>query len=91
MNHHQWPPRGFVTTGYQWDGDDCSEEPAGAWLEVDLTAPYVWDSMPDAVTPDITVAEREALARLSYDVAVACRMDFGTCGSARRGRWRGPL
>ncbi len=81
VRYHQWPPVGSGIYGYQWDGDDCDESPSGEWLEVDMGNAYRWDDMPDDPGWFPTPEQEEALAEFNYEVAVACRMDFSSCGS----------
>jgi hypothetical protein len=76
LNYYQWPPAGEGTFGYEWDGDNScgGGSTPGHWLSVDLSDPYLYDGSPAAV------------AELSYEMGVACYMDYGVCGS---GTWSG--
>ena len=83
MRYHGGPEAGMGSKTYYWDGDDSC--PGHTTTGRDLTAyfddPYDWGHVPDDCTGGCSGTEQNALAELSYEVAVAFEMDFGYCGS----------
>jgi len=83
MRYHQWPIVGVGNHTYYWPGDTyCpGSTPVPEWLTADFIDPYDWDNMPNNCDGGCTGDEQDALAELSYEVAVAFNMDFSHCGS----------
>lgn len=83
LAYHHWPLRGVGQTAYWWAGDDgCGHATAGDTLRAEFCDPYDWTLMPHVVDGESSEAERAATAELCYEVALACRTDFGVCGSS---------
>jgi hypothetical protein len=83
MKYYCWPPHGEGDNRYYWNGDNSCPEGElsfGDNLYADFSDSYDWVNMPDSTAT--TTAQKSAVARLCYEVAVAVEMDFGSCGSA---------
>jgi hypothetical protein len=78
LNYWQWPPQSRGGDGvhtYTWNGATVTAD-----LSVDLANPeaYDWANMPgDLTAPDTTQAQKEAVSKLMYYLAVAAETDFG--------------
>ena len=82
MRYWTWPPSGEGSHSYTWDGDDsCGASVGGKVLSATFSDTYDWQNMPDNCQWGCTVAERNALAELNYEVGVALEMDYGVCVS----------
>jgi hypothetical protein len=84
MKYWNWPTYGSVDEfTYNWDGDQsCGDTTSqGDTLTCQYQDSYDWQNMPDDCHDGCSQVEQDALAELSYEVAVACMMDFGACGS----------
>jgi len=80
---HHWPLRGVGRTAYWWAGDDgCGGTTPGDTLRAEFCDPYDWTLMPHVVDAESSEDERAATAELCYEMALACRTDFGVCGSS---------
>ncbi len=79
----QWPPNGFGTHSYLWDGDQsCSGGSyPGGQLTADFSLAYDWANMPDSCDAGCSPEQNAALAHLNSDVGIAFNMDYGKCGS----------
>jgi len=80
MHYWQWPPAGVGYHSYTWDGDGTGYQTLTAYFD----DPYDWDNMPMDCNSGCTQAQKDALAELNYEVAVAHNMGFGCDGS---GAW----
>ncbi len=82
LQYHQWPPYGDNEPKYYWTGDEsCNSSTSGAWLRADVQDNYDWANMADYVGVNYPLEQRNAVAELCYEVAVAFRMHFGRCAS----------
>lgn len=90
LNYWQWPPQsgGEGAHTYTWEGATVTTD-----LSVDFTNPeaYDWTNMPGNLNASgTTQAQKEAVSKLMYYVAVAAEMDFG-CPESTQGsgstRW----
>jgi hypothetical protein len=85
LNYWQWPPQSQGGEGahtYTWEGVTVTAE-----LSADFTNPeaYDWANMPgDLSAPDTTQAQKEAVSKLMYHLAVAAEMDFA-CPESTKG------
>lgn len=83
LKYWQWPPQSLGGQGahtYTWEGATVTTD-----LSVDFTDPeaYDWANMSgDLNVPDTTQAQKEAVSKLMYYMAVAAEMDFGCLESA---------
>jgi hypothetical protein len=78
MAYHQWPPQGFGSVSYFWNGDDsCGGSTPGDTLSADLSDPYDWE----AVAQGSGGAYEAAVAEICYEVGVAFSMGYGKCVS----------
>jgi hypothetical protein len=83
LAYHHWPLRGEGRIAYWWPGDDgCGHTTPGDTLEAVFCDPYDWTLMPHAADSESAEGERAAVAELCYEMALACRTDFGVCGSS---------
>lgn len=74
MYYHKWPERGRGSHSYEWRD--------GIRLSADFSqSVYDWDAMADAYDETSPQRSKDAVARLMYDVGVACNMLYGTGGS----------
>lgn len=84
LNYWQWPPQrlgGQGTHTYTWKGATVTTD-----FSVDFTnqEAYDWANMPaDLNAPDTTQAQKEAVSKLMYYIAVATEMDFACPESAQ--------
>ena len=82
MKYWQWPLNGVGSHTYLWGGDNsCEGSTPPQYLTADFTNDYDWANIVDSCDEGCTPAEIAALAELNYEIAVACEMDFGACGS----------
>ena len=78
MRYHRWPERGTGSHSYEWEVDDKVIDT----LSVDFSqSVYNWDAMTDTYGKESTEEQRNAVARLMYDVGVACDMQYHPQGS----------
>lgn len=78
---HYWrhPAYGFGSHSYLWDGDGCPGYQRE--LTADFSDPYDWANMRDETFRDSPLAERQAVAELSYEVGVSVESDYGVAGT----------
>ncbi|MDP6669994.1 MAG: C10 family peptidase, partial [Candidatus Krumholzibacteria bacterium] len=82
LNYWKYPEYGSGSHTYTWDGDDsCGGVPSSTQLTATFEDPYDWDNILDSYSGGNSQAERDAVAELNYEVAVAYEMNFGVCGS----------
>ncbi|WP_028581924.1 C10 family peptidase [Desulfogranum japonicum] len=73
LRHWQWPDTGTGTHTHIWNGETFT---------VDLSKEsYDWDNMPDTLTASSTEAQKNAVAKLCYQVGVTADMDWGLYSS----------
>lgn len=83
LKYWQWPPSGYGTHTYTWDGDQsCGGNVGGGPLTADFSPAIDWANIPDNCDGGCTPAQSTALARLCSDVGIAFNMNYGACGSA---------
>lgn len=75
MKYYEWPAAGKGGVSYYWDG-------GARVLSADFSDSYDWANMPDETADYTTIAKRDAVAELCYEVGVSAEMDYGTEGSA---------
>ncbi len=68
MNYWEWPDRGTGSHSYPWNTEQLSS---------DFNTTYSWTDMPDQLTASNTLKQKESVARLCYDTAIAAETDFG--------------
>jgi hypothetical protein len=77
MYYWRHPAHGYGSHAYIWDGDNCGVRT----LTADFSDPYDWDNMPYYVPLDAPLEQRQAVAELAYEVAVAFESTFGRNGT----------
>lgn len=80
MRYYQWPKRGTGTIpsySYPLNGKEVVID------GIELGHEYLWDKMPERYN-GYTQEEAYQVARLMYDVAVMCQMNFNIGGSSSR-------
>lgn len=85
MNYHKWPPQGIGQKTYTFNLN--GEEGNSVTLSADFSqSTYEWDKMLDHYGFTNSTAENNnAVARLVYDVGVACEMEYGRSSGATSG------
>lgn len=82
MAYYQWPPEGYGYRYHNWSGDYCCDPPVHSNpLYAYYNDPYDWANIPDNCDGWCSEEQQAALAELSYEVGVACSMDYSVCGS----------
>lgn len=78
MRYHQWPEKGTGTVSYRWVVNNSLYQVITADLS---QSTYQWSDMTDTYWSTSTTQQKEAVAQLMYDVAVASHMVFSPSGS----------
>lgn len=78
MRYHQWPEKGTGTVSYRWTVNNALYQVITADLS---KSTYQWSDMTDTYVSASTTQQKEAVAQLMYDVAVASHMAFSPSGS----------
>ena len=82
MRYHEWPIAGVGEHSFYWAGDEsCGGNTPGETIYADFSDSYDWANMPDNCDSGCSQAEKDALAELNYEMAVAVEVDFGYCRS----------
>lgn len=78
MRYFEWPKQAIGTTSYT-----CTYNGASRTLQLSGTA-YRWGDMPLVPAEGVTLAQRQAIGRLTADIGIACGMsytaDWGSTG-----------
>ena len=83
LAYYAWPLRGEGSTAYWWAGDVlCGGSSPGDTIRADFLDPYEWDKMQASVDYLSAQESRQAVAKLCFEAAAACRTDFSYCGSS---------
>ena len=78
MRYHKWPEQGTGSHSYTWKVDGRNM----GTLSADFSqSTYNWDAMTDTYGAESTGEQKDAVARLMYDVGVACDMQYNPLGS----------
>ena len=76
------PMAGTGNHAYAWNGDNsCGGLVGGGALSATFSDGYDWANILDHYAGSETQAQKDAVAELCYETAVAFSMDFGRCGS----------
>ena len=78
MYYHKWPERGTGSHSYSWNNGYYDET-----LSVDFSqSAYGWESMTDTYDESSSLASRNAVAKLMYDLGVSCEMQYSPVSSS---------
>lgn len=77
MSYYKWPESstGSVSYDYNLDGKTVN-------VSQSLEKSYDWDNIKDYYNNESTEVEKNAIAKLCYNFALACKMQFGINGSS---------
>ena len=72
LKYWEWPDVGTGSHSYSWNGTT---------LSMTFNTYYDWSNMPNSLSGASTSAQKQAVAKLCYDVGIAADMDYG-CSSS---------
>jgi hypothetical protein len=77
MRYHKWPNTGTGSISYKWWNGEKN-----ITLSRDFTkSKYGWSNMPKKLTVASSLAQKNAVAKISADVGIAFKMNYGPDGS----------
>ncbi|NPD92511.1 C10 family peptidase [Xylanibacter muris] len=75
MYFHKWPDTGTGSHSYEW-------HTGSATLSADFSkSTYNWNMMTDTYSSQSPAQSKDAVARLMYDIGIACEMNYNPNGS----------